>query len=96
MPIQQPQPPQETVTTLQTALPTWQGPKVVTIFEHTQTTASTEWIINHWLGRYPVVDVYIDINGEKKLAIPLNVVVDSVNRCTVYFSQPQSGIATVG
>ena len=96
MSIQRPQPPQEAITTLQQTLPTWQRPKPLTVFQHVQTTPSTEWVIDHWLGRYPVVDVYVDNNGEKRLAIPLNVNVDSMNKCTVYFSQPQSGIATVG
>ena len=111
MPIQTPQPPAEIIfsygdegpgptgpTGPQTPVlqPTWLSPKPVAVFQFVRSTPSTEWIIEHWLGRYPVVDVYIDMNGEKKLAIPLSITVDSVNKCTVHFSQPQSGLATVG
>lgn len=64
-------------------------------FEFTQATESDTWVINHKLGQYPIVDVYIDFNGEKQKILPQAIVYNDKDTCTITFSVPCTGLATV-
>lgn len=65
------------------------NPRPSIAFEHTQTTPSTTWIVDHNLGYYPIVRVFI---GNQEVQ-PLSITHDSVFRTTISFSEPQVGIA---
>lgn len=68
---------------------------VATSYQHIQAEPSTTWVISHYLGYYPIVDTFIDVAGDKFKAIPLEVVYDTPNQCTVSFTEAQTGIALV-
>lgn len=69
--------------------------RVVTVFKHTQPTASDVWRIQHNLSAYPVVDVFVDYNGRPTKIVPLNIGYESKDVCVITFTQPFSGFATV-
>jgi len=56
-------------------------------FEFMQTTPSDTWVINHGLGRYPIVRVFI---GNQEVQ-PSSVVFNTVDTVTLTFSTPQVG-----
>lgn len=58
-------------------------------YTHTQTNPSTTWVVQHNLGYYPIIRVFV--NNEEIL--PLSIVHDSVNQATITFSQPYVGTA---
>lgn len=64
-------------------------------YEHQQETAATSWVINHNLGTYPAVDVFVIYQGENHKILPSEVVYVDANTCTLEFSVPRSGFATV-
>jgi hypothetical protein len=64
-------------------------------YEHIQADASDTWVIVHNLQLYPVVDIFIDYNGELQKIIPMSVEYTDTNTCTVTFSSPYTGLATV-
>lgn len=66
-----------------------------TFYQHEQATASATWVIPHNLYRYPVVDVYTTIGGNLVKIMPNAVTYDSPTGCTLSFSTPFSGFATV-
>lgn len=70
-------------------------PQLALNYQHTQSTAATVWTIDHHLGVYPMVDVYIDVDGGLQKIIPKAVTYVTPNQCTVTFSSAQSGVATV-
>lgn len=59
------------------------------------TSASDAWTIEHGLGAYPIVDVYIDLAGEMNKVIPLSVTYVDVNTCVIGFSVPRTGTAVI-
>jgi len=63
--------------------------------QFTQASASDTWVINHKLGQYPVVDVYVSYNGEMQKILPLAIDYTDKDTCTITFSAPRAGIATV-
>lgn len=65
------------------------------IYEHVQAAESDTWVIIHNQGQYPAIDIYIDYQGEKHKILPLNVVYNTPNQCTVTFSSPRTGFASV-
>ena len=70
-----------------------------TLFRFTQATASATWNIAHNLGNngsagIPIVDVFIDVDGETQKVIA-NVVMNDKNNVTVSFAAPQTGYAIV-
>jgi hypothetical protein len=67
--------------------------KQAAAFEFTQVTPSDTWVIAHNLDIYPIIDVYVDDNGEQQKIIPLTVEYTDANTCTVTFSNPESGLA---
>jgi hypothetical protein len=58
-------------------------------YEHVQTSASAEWIVNHNLGVEPNVSV-LSAGGVEMIAQIVHV---SVNQFRVYFASPQAGRA---
>lgn len=58
-------------------------------FEYDQTTPSASWVVNHGLGYYPVVRVFI---GNEEVQ-PSQVIHDSVNITRILFSTPYVGVA---
>lgn len=59
-------------------------------FEYTTTTASTTWVIEHYLGYYPIVRVFTDTNEE---ILPMSIVHDSLFQTTITFSTARTGTA---
>jgi len=58
-------------------------------YTHTQTTLSDTWIVNHNLGYYPIIRVFV---GAEEI-LPASIVHNSVNQATITFSQPLTGYA---
>lgn len=69
--------------------------RIATVYNHTQATPSDTWTITHNLKDYPLVDVYIDFDGGTQKIIPLEVIYVDTNSCTITFSNPQTGFASV-
>ena len=66
--------------------------EVIKKYTHTQSTASTTWVIVHNLGGEFNVQAYSGINPLE----PNTVSYDSANQVTLTFLTPQSGKAIVG
>jgi hypothetical protein len=65
-------------------------------YQHTQDTPSTTWVVPHNIGtNAPIVDCYIDVEGEQTKIIPADVVVTSTLVVTIEFTTPQVGTAYV-
>lgn len=58
-------------------------------FEYTQTESASTWTVNHNLGYYPLVRVFI---GNEEVQ-PSQIIHDSVNTTRILFSSPFVGIA---
>ena len=69
--------------------------RLATSYTHTQDDAATEWTIVHNCGGYPIVDVYTEYDGEMVKIMPSAVTYVDANTCTITFSTPRSGFATV-
>ena len=70
-------------------------PKVATVYNHVQDTPSSTWVIEHWIGGYPIVDAFTPNNGDLVKILPASVEYTSPNTCTLTFSSAISGFATV-
>lgn len=68
---------------------------IATTHNHIQTDPSALWTINHNLIGYPIVDVFIDVDGVLNKIIPTGVSYVDANTCTVSFSSAQTGYAVV-
>lgn len=66
-----------------------------TVYKHVQEVAATVWTIAHGTGSYPAVDVYVDNEGTIEKIMPQRVSYVSPTVCTVTFSSPRTGFATV-
>lgn len=64
-------------------------------YKHEQTVAASTWVINHNLGVYPAVDVYVDYNGEIQKILPLSVTYVDAMTCNVEFSAARAGTAII-
>jgi len=67
----------------------------VTIYTHEQATPATTWTIVHAIGTYPIVDAYTTEGGQVQKIIPSSVTYVDPNTCTITFTTPRSGFATV-
>jgi hypothetical protein len=65
------------------------NPRQNVAYEHDQTTPSATWIVNHNLGYYPVIRVFIGLAEVQ----PESIVHNSINQATITFSTPQVGVA---
>lgn len=70
-------------------------PTLLMQYTHDQTTPSTLWSINHNLGVYPAVDVYVEHNGEIQKIMPLAVTYVDAMTCEVAFSTARAGTAII-
>lgn len=69
---------------------------ITTSATHTQSVASTTWIITHNLNVLaPIVDTWILNNGNTVKVIPLSVTVNDSNTITIAFSAPQTGVVNI-
>jgi hypothetical protein len=64
-------------------------------YEHLQDTVSDTWVIEHKLNQYPAIDVFVDYDGHRQKIIPAAVEYTSSMVCTITFTQPFTGAATV-
>lgn len=69
--------------------------KLPVVYKHEQVTASTTWTIVHNLGVYPIVDAWTTDGGDLTKILPSEVNYINANTCTLVFSFPISGFATV-
>lgn len=65
------------------------GDGSTSFYMHTQASDSVEWIVNHNLGRYPVVSV-LSVGLVEQIA---EIVHFSTNQVRIYFAQPYKGMA---
>jgi len=57
-------------------------------FEYTQTTLANPWVVEHGLGYFPIVRVFV--GGEEIL--PASIIHDSIYQTTITFSELKTGI----
>lgn len=58
-------------------------------FTHIQTELSSSWVVNHALGYYPIVRVFIGTSEVQ----PMSIVHNTINQTTITFSQSYVGQA---
>ena len=64
--------------------------------EHTQSVASDTWVITHNLGTMaPIIDVYVEHNGQQEKILPFAVRAISNTTAHVVFSSARTGKAMV-
>lgn len=63
--------------------------------EHIQAVASDTWTVIHNLKMYPIIDVFVEVDGNVHKIIPAGVEYTDMNSCVVTFSSPQVGHAMV-
>lgn len=61
--------------------------------EHNQNVPSEAWVIEHNLGQYPVISVFLDIHGKTQTVLPYSIEHPSKNKCIIKFTQPRVGYA---
>lgn len=66
-----------------------QGEAGLFAYEHIQTVASDSWLVNHNLGRNPIVSVY-SVGGRE---VNAEVVHINTNQTQILFAAPQTGAA---
>jgi hypothetical protein len=69
--------------------------RIAISYTHVQASPDTTWTIVHNCGGYPIVDAYTVHNGETLKILPAEVTFVDANTCTLTFSVPRSGFATV-
>jgi hypothetical protein len=69
--------------------------RFATVFRHEQASASATWTIVHKLHDYPIIDVFVNYNGEIHKIIPSQVTYTDEDTVTISFTTPYSGFATV-
>ena len=67
-----------------------------TSYKHVQTTPSSTWIIEHGLSTsVPVIDCWVDYNGERIRVMPKTVEKINGSSCKITFTGDQVGFAVV-
>lgn len=69
--------------------------RAATVFTHVQDTASATWVISHHLDSYPIVDVYVTVDGNVQKIYPESIVYVDGKTCNVTFSEATAGFAAV-
>lgn len=65
-------------------------------YNHSQTSASASWAINHALNSDSVVvDVMIDNGGNLEKILPQDIRINDANNITITFSSAQTGRARI-
>lgn len=63
---------------------------------YVQASPSTTWVVKHDLGTVnPMVNIWVDIDGQTTAMLPKNIRVNDVNSITVTFSTPHAGTLVV-
>lgn len=73
---------------------------IPSVYRHTQSTASTEWVIQHNLGGngslgIPMVEVLWDNNGQLQKLVPVGIEMTDKNTVTIRFSSARAGQAII-
>lgn len=68
---------------------------IATCYKHVQNDPASEWTLVHNIGGYPIVDVFTEYGGELVKIMPASVTYIDGNTCTLTFSTPRTGFATV-
>lgn len=69
--------------------------QISTNFKHIQEVASNLWTIKHNLSSYPVIDIFVSKNGEIVRILPLEIIYEDGNNCTISFTDDFTGFALV-
>ena len=69
--------------------------RIAISYTHVQAEPSVVWTIVHGAGGYPIVDAFTVHEGETLKIIPQEVTYVDNDTCTLTFSEPRSGFATV-
>jgi len=69
--------------------------RVATCYQHTQAVPATVWTINHGLYDYPIIDVYITVDGNLSRVIPFGISYVNNTTAVVTFQSARAGIAMV-
>lgn len=69
--------------------------QIARTFEFAQLTPSSTWVIQHNLNQYPIIDIFVQYEGEMQKVMPVSLQYTDANSCVVQFSTPLAGIATV-
>lgn len=69
--------------------------KTASTYTHTQTLPAASWLIEHNIGGYPVVDVFVQNAGSTVKLLPKEVIFNNPMSCTITFTLPQAGFAVV-
>lgn len=67
----------------------------IDVTQHVQEAPSAVWSIYHQRPGYPIVDVYILLNGKVQKILPAGIVYIDENTVEVRFTEPRTGFATV-
>lgn len=65
------------------------GPPGGALYVHTQSVAAEEWVIQHDLGAWPVIDLF-DAAGNRVAGQILNI---NLNQARIYYNIPVAGFA---
>lgn len=69
--------------------------RIAMVYDFEQVTPALVWTITHNLGGYPIVDAYITYDGDLQRINPASVTYVNPSTCTVSFTTPQAGFASV-
>jgi hypothetical protein len=64
-------------------------------FKHVQSSASATWTITHNLGKKPINDVVLNVNGAQTVINPTSVIHTDDNTLVITFSSAQTGEANL-
>lgn len=65
-------------------------------YEHTQSEPARIWEIKHNLStRAPIVETFVEIDGQTQKILPMSVTAISPNECHIAWSVPRTGKAGV-
>lgn len=67
----------------------------VDVTQHIQDTPSSTWQVKHGRPGYPIVDVYMELDGKVQKVIPAGVTYIDEYNIEVLFSEPRTGFVTV-
>lgn len=62
-------------------------------YTHTQAIAASTWNVTHNLGHPPVVDVWVDYQGEQQKILPRQIIHVNLNEMQIVFSVARTGQA---
>lgn len=69
--------------------------RIATYHQHVQDVPAITWTIVHNLFDYPVIDVFMTVNGALVKIVPTTITHVDNKTATVTFSQARAGVAMV-